>query len=557
MKKKSWVYKLIIFVWTVCSAFLVYNLYKNINNVFNNAVGFKEILITIFLIGNTLILMYMWFGSVKDFMFSFIFLINKKRILKRYEDIYNIEVNETPKFVLLYCTRNDFNEEALLKCMGQDYPNFEAVILDDSSKEEYFKRIDNFSKEHNVKVVRRENKVGFKAGNLNNYLQNNDDYDYFVVLDSDEIIPSDYCSKILKYFYYNKQIGAVQASHIATQGVNVFQDLMGLSVKSNGQTCQIMKNFYGSNSLIGHGMTISKECYKKTGGFPHVVAEDISFAIEIKNSGYKIAYAPNIVCQEEFPVNYICLKKRQCKWTQGNIEFMKKYNKSVNKSNMTWFEKLDTKLSHYNLPIMPMLSYLLLINTIGLGFCNYNVINYSFYLFGLMTLFLVSPLIPDLFVHAKSKNVFKLIPYFIVYISTYASLSPMMIKTVVLGVMGKKATFIVTPKENSKISLVETFKATYDTLLFMVIVGVLGYFACGSIVPLLFILITCALSPIMVLLANIAIKPKVIKTKQKIKVKKAKKSKVEKKSSTKFDVENEEDFVDDATILAKIEGNNI
>ena len=236
---------------------------------------------------------------------------------------------------------------------------------------------------------------------------------------------------------------------------------------------------------------------------------------------------------------------------------MKKYNKSVNKSNMTWFEKLDTKLSHYNLPIMPMLSYLLLINTIGLGFCNYNVINYSFYLFGLMTLFLVSPLIPDLFVHAKSKNVFKLIPYFIVYISTYASLSPMMIKTVVLGVMGKKATFIVTPKENSKISLVETFKATYDTLLFMVIVGVLGYFACGSIVSLLFILITCALSPIMVLLANIAIKPKVIKTKQKIKVKKAKKSKVEKKSSTKFDVENEEDFVDDATILAKIEGNNI
>ena len=102
MKKKSWVYKLIIFVWTVCSAFLVYNLYKNINNVFNNAVGFKEILITIFLTGNTLILMYMWFGSVKDFMFSFIFLINKKRILKRYEDIYNIEVNETPKFVLLY-----------------------------------------------------------------------------------------------------------------------------------------------------------------------------------------------------------------------------------------------------------------------------------------------------------------------------------------------------------------------------------------------------------------------------------------------------------------------
>lgn len=42
----------------------------------------------------------------------------------------------------------------------------------------------------------------------------------------------------------------------------------------------------------------------------------------------------DILCYEEFPVNYVSLKKRQCKWTQGNLEYMKKYNKDIGKSKM-------------------------------------------------------------------------------------------------------------------------------------------------------------------------------------------------------------------------------
>lgn len=68
---------------------------------------------------------------------------------------------------------------------------------------------------------------GYKAGNLNNYLQGRTDYDYFVVLDSDEVIPPDYIAKVLKYFNYNRNCGAVQAKHIAKKGENVFQRLMG------------------------------------------------------------------------------------------------------------------------------------------------------------------------------------------------------------------------------------------------------------------------------------------------------------------------------------------
>ena len=100
---------------------------------------------------------------------------------------------------------------------------------------------------------------------MNHYLAGRTDYDYFVVLDSDEVIPPDYIRQVLKYFAYDKNCGAVQAKHKAKKGENVFQRLMGLCVGSNGETVQVIKNFYGANALIGHGMTISRECYEKTG----------------------------------------------------------------------------------------------------------------------------------------------------------------------------------------------------------------------------------------------------------------------------------------------------
>lgn len=508
MKKKSWVYSLIVLIWILCFALLIASVvYIGINLEETNI--YKKITIISLLSINALCLSYFWLNSIKDFMYSLIFAINHKKVMANYNAIYGLKVEETPRFVLLYCTCNDFDADALYQSMQQDYCNFETVILDDSSKQSYIDEINDFATKYNVKVVRRKDKKGFKAGNLNNYLQNNTNYEYFVVLDSDEIIPSDYIKKCIKYFYFSPKIGVVQASHIATEGINAFQKILGISVKSTSCTAQIMKNFYGANALIGHGMAISRQCYEKTGGFPLVVAEDISFAVDVKRSGYDIIYAPDIVCQEEFPVDYIALKKRQCKWTQGNVEYMKKYSKNIKTSGMKWYEKLDLKLSHYSLPIIPILSLIIIIATLSLGFFNSKAINYSMFVFGLSILFLLSPLLPNIFVYSKSKQALLIIPYFLLSMATYASLTPMMIKTVTLAFFGKKAKFIVTPKTKNKISIARALKYSIDSLCFAFIVGLLTYLAFNYILPSLIIVVCCSLSPFVILLANIEIKKKV------------------------------------------------
>ncbi len=505
MKKKPTLYIIILTLWAICILILGISLTRIILKL-DDFSSVKTIVIISLLTINSVVLSMLWLGSIKDFIFSLSYALFHKKINQEYTKIKEIpfDKDSSPRVLLLYCTCNDFNKTALSKCMKQDYPNFKTIILDDSKDKKYLDEIDAFKNLHkDIEVIRRKNKIGYKAGNLNNYLKGRTDYDYFVVLDSDEVIPSNYIRQVLKYFAYNKNCGAVQAKHKAQKGENVFQRLMGLCVGSNGETVQVIKNFYGSNALIGHGMTISKECYEKTGGFPLVVAEDISFAVEIKNAGLDIIYAPDILCYEEFPINYVSLKKRQCKWTQGNLEYMRKYNKDIDNSKMSWFEKLDIKLSHYSLPIVPLLSFLLTLCTICLGFLGYPIIKYSLIVYLIMIVFLCSPLIPDLFVYKRTKNALLLIPYFLLNIATYASFAPMMLKTLFLGLLGKKAKFIVTPKESEKFSFIEIIKYSLDSLIFGIILGTFAILSCGSILPVIFLVVGCAAAPFIIALSNI------------------------------------------------------
>src|SRR5260370_33173949 len=113
---------------------------------------------------------------------------------------------------MLYCTYNDFNPENLFKCLTQDYQNTRFIILDDSTKAECKERIKEFSASHGILVVRRPDNSGFKAGNINHflktYLSNIHNpfvaqlarYQYFVFLDSDEVVPENFVSRMLDYF---------------------------------------------------------------------------------------------------------------------------------------------------------------------------------------------------------------------------------------------------------------------------------------------------------------------------------------------------------------------
>ena len=339
MKKSPALYVVIFILWTVLAVFLWWNFI----NVFTKEEYFlldidtvsqlTKVLAKLLLIFNAIFISYFWLNGLKDFIYVIWYYINKNRLMMRYEEILKVDTNNAnDRVILIYCTCNDFDENSLLKSMKQDYKNFKTVILDDSNDENYKKLIDEFSAKNNVEVVRRDNRIGFKAGNINNYLMKEEvknSYDYVVILDSDEILPTNYIKQALKYFYKYDNIGIVQANHISTRNRNFFMRTFHIGVNSHWPTYQTMKHFYGFSTMLGHGAMIKRDCYLKAGGFPNLVAEDLCLSIEARDKDYFVAFAPNIICEEEYPIDYVAFKKRHSKWTQGNLEFIKKYTKKI------------------------------------------------------------------------------------------------------------------------------------------------------------------------------------------------------------------------------------
>jgi cellulose synthase/poly-beta-1,6-N-acetylglucosamine synthase-like glycosyltransferase len=450
---------------------------------------------------STAFVVYFWLNGTKDLVYTFYYFLRRKRFTLPPEGEWRHKNGRdaSKKVVAVYCTYNDFNAASLAACMNQDYPNTSYVILDDSNQKVYMDQIDEFARIHDIEVVRREDHVGFKAGNLNNYLQRGG-FDYFVILDSDEVIPNNFVTRCLDYFAYYENAGIVQASHIATRNRNKFMRLFAIGVDSHWPTYQTVKHHNGFLSLLGHGAMISRECYEAAGGFPHLVAEDLCMSIEARNKGYYTAFAPDITCEEEYPVSYLAFKKRHSKWTQGNMEFIKKYTWRIITSKMTWFEKLDIILFTYSLPLSAFFALYIIINVVLLPVLDYKIV-YPVWLLIPTLMFLLAPMLNDVIFYGGKVRPHRLAWYLLHTILLYGSMLFTSLRASIKSTFGKSI-FVVTPKDHDHLTRGEAFKANKGELLFGISVLVIAFAFNHTIASTVIIAIPGLFSIYLSLMAN-------------------------------------------------------
>lgn len=450
---------------------------------------------------STLFIAYFWLNGMKDLVYTISYYRRQKHFELPPDGYFRALNGHTArwKVVMVYCTYNDFNAESLAACMHQDYPKHKVVILDDSSDEAYKQQVDEFAALHQLKVVRRADRQGFKAGNLNNYLQGAD-YDFFVILDSDEIIPPNFITRCLDYFAYYPNAGIVQANHVATRNRNKFMRLFALGVDSHWPTYQAMKHYFGFLSLLGHGAMVRRECYFAAKGFPQLVAEDLCLSIEARTRGYYTAFAHDIVCEEEYPISYLAFKKRHSKWTQGNMEFIKKYTWFIVRSKMTWFEKLDIILFTYSLPLSAFFALYVVINVILLPILGYHMV-YPLWMLGPTIAFLIAPMLNDIIFYIRKIQFRQLLWYLAHSMLLYGSMLFTSLRASIKSTFGKSV-FLVTPKTHDNLSVREAVMANKGELLFGVSVLVIAEVFDRSPLPTLLIAIPGLLSIYLSLLAN-------------------------------------------------------
>jgi cellulose synthase/poly-beta-1,6-N-acetylglucosamine synthase-like glycosyltransferase len=496
MKKSASLYVIIIACWLSLVSLTFASFIQAVHNSESHG-----LLVAILVSLSTAFIVYFWLNGMKDLIYTFYYFMRRSHFTLPPEGEWRKlnGNNANKKVIAVYCTCNDFNSASLKACMSQDYPNISYVILDDSNDEVFMKQVDEFAQANNIEVVRRANRIGYKAGNLNNYLKDAD-FDYFIILDSDEIIPSYFVTRCFDYFAFYSNAGIVQANHIATRNRNKFMRIFAIGVDSHWPTYQTVKHYHGFLSLLGHGAMISHACYDAAGGFPHLVAEDLCMSIEARNKGFFTAFAPDITCEEEYPISYLAFKKRHSKWTQGNMEFIKKYTWRILRSKMTWFEKLDIVLFTYSLPLSAFFALYIVINVILLPVLNYKIV-YPIWLLIPTLAFLLAPMMNDIIFYGRKVRPHRLIWYLLHTVLLYGSMLFTSLRASIKSTFGK-AVFLVTPKEHDHLTKSMALATNRGEILFGICILVVAFIFNHTIFSTVIIAIPALFSVYLARMAN-------------------------------------------------------
>ncbi len=261
------------------------------------------------------------------------------------------------KLAILYPTSDDFDESACATMLQQEEVDFDLFILDDSTQDHERARVDAWAarQSRKITVVRREDRKGFKGGNINNWLHRFGDptiYPFFLLVDADEHLDPSF-AKTLLHRIEKTDYAFVQAVHFATAELKTaFQKILHMQVTVDQLEQLPAWNLIGLAPLIGHGVVLRTEHVKRVGGFPYVVSEDLALTIKLAEVGLYGLVASDVVGYEVFPSHYQAYWRRRRRWVQADTEMLRKFLVTIWQSNIRVLPKLYLTIREWRLPLL-------------------------------------------------------------------------------------------------------------------------------------------------------------------------------------------------------------
>ncbi|WP_214225549.1 glycosyltransferase [Pedobacter sp. B4-66] len=182
-------------------------------------------------------------------------------------------------------------DELLTTLTKQTYTQFEVLVIEDGSVNDAKAIVDKYANTLDVKYFFKPNEgQGFSR----NYGFERAKGDYFVVFDSDCLIPEDYL-EIVKDYLYEHKLDAYGGPDAAHQSFTPVQKAISYAMTSPFTTGGIRgnKKHIGQFHPRSFNMGVSREVWEKVGGFILTrLGEDIEYSIRIHEHGFKIGLIP-------------------------------------------------------------------------------------------------------------------------------------------------------------------------------------------------------------------------------------------------------------------------
>ena len=342
-----------------------------------------------------------------------------------------------------------------------DYPKhlLEIQILDDSN-DETIQIADTITeswqqKGIDIKVVRRPDRTGFKAGALKYGLEIAKG-NFIAIFDADFIPSPDFLKKTVPVLNQDG-VGMVQTRWGHTnREYSLLTKAQAFWLENHFRIEQTSRSnlnlFFNFNGTAG---IWKKQTIIEAGNWQaDTLTEDLDLSYRAQLKGWKFLYLEEVISPAELPPTLSALKGQQFRWTKGGAEVSRKLIPSLIKSKQPLQIKLHAvghllnsgvylaiSISAFlSIPllfikdILPSLKPLMLIGTIF--FSNFIILAIAYFI-----------ATRDYF---KNKNIFQFVKMFQIYLSFAVGMSFHNSIAVLQGYFGKRTAFIRTPKFNAE-----------------------------------------------------------------------------------------------------------
>ncbi|MBC7759753.1 MAG: glycosyltransferase [Phormidesmis sp. FL-bin-119] len=185
-------------------------------------------------------------------------------------------------------------DELLHTLCKQTYLQFEVLVIEDGSTNDAKNIVTSYSEKLDISYFYKENEG---QGFARNYGFARAKGDYFVVFDSDCLIPEHYLETVKNYLleHHLDAYGGPDGAHKSFTSI---QKAISYAMTSPFTTGGIRgnKKHIGQFHPRSFNMGISREVWEKTGGFILTrLGEDIEFSIRVQSLGFKTGLIPGAI----------------------------------------------------------------------------------------------------------------------------------------------------------------------------------------------------------------------------------------------------------------------
>src|SRR5438309_7123912 len=231
--------------------------------------------------------------------------------------------------------------ERLLTCLDQlDYPEYEVVVVDDST-DESVQILEKWKGRPRFKIGHRNSRLGFKGGALREALKVMDPRtEYVVIFDADSMPFPDSIERFLPYFYAvgadrdvtrREDVAAVQSYQ--WHGLNKSESWLTEAVRAEYAGSYMIERPFqdavGALKMIAGTSYMIRADVLREVGWGTSLTEDWELTLKLYAGGYKVVYTPWAETPAECVSTFARLARQRMRWAEGHTFNVRRWFLSI------------------------------------------------------------------------------------------------------------------------------------------------------------------------------------------------------------------------------------